>query len=145
MNQYHCSYESLSMSLILCSASWEAESWSNSSAKLYDFLFTRFHILFILYICRTIVRHAISIIPFKLEEIYNTLRRLNFCLLQSAGLKSGRHSPKFSIVSLQKTYVSAIFQGSFHVVAHKAFIQIRRYLARTCPQMLSTSSFSASR
>ena len=61
------------------------------------------------------------------------MNRYHCSYLQSAGLGSGRHSPKFSIVSLQKTYVSAIFQGSFDVVAQKAFIQIRRYLARTYP------------
>ena len=37
------------------------------------------------------------------------------------------------MISLQEIYISAIFQGSFQVVTQKAFKEICRYLARTCP------------
>lgn len=53
--------------------------------------------------------------------------------LETAGPKSSRHSLKFSIVFLQKVYISAIFHGSLHVIIHKAFKQFRRNPSRMRP------------
>ena len=55
------------------------------------------------------------------------------CKKKRLDTRPSRHSSKFSIVSLQKVNISAIFHGSLHVIIHKAFKQFLRNFTRMRP------------